>query len=255
MPKANVPVLKEATPKKKPNKKIVGILILLFLSLLCVLFFRSSLSEVSEVTFKGNTYTTSAELLEISGIKAGDAFFGVSTKDVHELLLQVPSIEKVTVNKSFPGLIEIEIKEYALSAYQLTKDGKLIGLLGNGTKIDMGDASTSIDKPILTGWADNDPNLAKLCTALGQIPDDLTSQISEITPSPTVSYPDRIRMYTRSQFVVITAVSLLASKAEYMNAILEVQDPGTLKMLEADSYVPFDSSDAEEEGQNDTTHE
>lgn len=259
MPKANVPILKEVKPKKKSSKKVIGILILLFLSLLCVLFFRSSFSKISKISFQGNTYTSDAELLQISGLQVGAAFFGVSSDTMESKLIEVPSIERVEVDKSFPGLIEISVQEYPLAAYELNSDGQLKGLLENGTKIILEDGTRPIDKPILTGWKENDPILAKLCHALAQIPDQLTSEISEITPSPTLSYPDRIKMYTRSRFVVISAVSLLPSKAEYMNMILEVQDPGILKMLDADSYVPFslsgDDSGNDDEGQNDTTHE
>ncbi|MNE47075.1 hypothetical protein D3C80_1414530 [compost metagenome] len=53
-------------------------------------------------------------------------------------------------------------------------------------------------------------------------------------------------MYTRSRFEVISAISLFAEKAEYMNMILESQDPGMLTMLEADSYVPYSPSDSED---------
>lgn len=255
MPKANVPILKEPKPKKKSSKKILGILILLFLSLLCVLFFRSSLSKITKISFVGNSYTTNAELLQASQLKVGTAFFGVSANSIQSKLLELPSIQNVEVNKSFPGAIEIVVQEYSLSAYELTSTGQLNGLLANGTKIDLGNGSIPIDKPILTGWKGDDPNLAKLCSALSQIPDELISDISEITPSPTLSYPDRIKMYTKSRFVVISAVSLLPSKAEYMNMILEAQDPGTLKMLDADSYVPFNPAGSEDEEQNDTTNQ
>ncbi|MNI77224.1 hypothetical protein D3C73_1335030 [compost metagenome] len=52
-------------------------------------------------------------------------------------------------------------------------------------------------------------------------------------------------MYTRSQFEVISAISLLAEKAEYMNMIMESQDPGMLTLLDADTYVPYDTSNSE----------
>lgn len=91
----------------------------------------------------------------------------------------------------------------------------------------------------MTGWKENDPNLVKLCKTLSEIPGELTADISEIVPSPTLSYPDRIKMYTRSEFEVISAISLLPKKAEYLNEILQNQDPGQLKMLDADSYVPY----------------
>ncbi|MDN4070186.1 FtsQ-type POTRA domain-containing protein [Paenibacillus vini] len=255
MPKANVPILKEPKPKKKSSRKVAVVLFLLVLILLCVLFFRSSLSKISEIAFEGNLYQSDQELLENSGLKAGAPFFGTSASKIEDKLTKVPSIEEVTVDKSFPGSIKITVREYPVVAYELSAEGSLNGLLANGTKINLKNGSMPIEKPILTGWSGDDPNLAKLCATLAKIPDSLISEISEITPSPSVSYPDRIKMYTRSHFEIISAISVLPDKAEYMNLIMDSQDPGTLTLLEADSYLPYAPSGEETEGENDTTHE
>ncbi|AZK46892.1 cell division protein FtsQ/DivIB [Paenibacillus lentus] len=251
MSKANVPVLKQPKPKRKNSKKITGILILLCLSLLAVLFFRSSLSKISSITFEGSAYTSEEKLLEISGLELGAPFFGTSSETIAKRMKKIPSIEVAEVDKLFPGGIMIRIKEYPLAAYELTVDDGLKGLLANGTKISLGIGSMPMQRPILTGWREDDPNLAKLCEALAQIPEEQVSDISEIVPSPTLSYPDRVKLYTGSKFEVVTAISLLPAKLEYMNFILESQDPGILTMLEADSYVPYEPH----EEQNDTTHE
>ncbi|MUG88069.1 FtsQ-type POTRA domain-containing protein [Paenibacillus timonensis] len=255
MPKANVPVLKEPAPKKKSGRKIKTILILLFLALLCVLFFRSSLSKISVITFEGNTYTTEAELLGVTGLQVGSPFFAVSADHIARKLEDVSSVKQATVDKTFPGGVNIRIEEYPIAAYALTGEGKLQGLLANGTRIELKDGSMPVDKPILTGWKADDESLVKLCRTLSQIPDELTADISEIVPSPTLSYPDRIKLYTRSKFEIISATSLLAKKAEYMNEILQTQDPGKLTMLDADSYVPYSTAENENDGQNDTTHD
>ncbi len=255
MPKANVPVLKEPAPKKKSGRKIKTILILLFLALLCVLFFRSSLSKISVITFEGNTYTTETELLGATGLQVGSPFFAVSADHIARKLEEIPSVKQAEVDKTFPGSITIHIEEYPIAAYVLSEDGKLRGLLANGTRIDLKDGSMPVDKPILTGWKDDDEGLVKLCQTLSQIPDELTADISEIVPSPTLSYPDRIKLYTRSKFEIISATSLLAKKAEYMNEILQTQDPGKLTMLDADSYVPYSTTEDGDDGQNDTTHD
>lgn len=255
MPRNHVPVLKEPIPKKRSARKVGIILVLLFITLLCVLFFRSSLSKISEITIEGNTFATKEEILQSSGLKTGAPFFGTSSEKISRKLSKIPSIQEVIVDKSFPGKVHITIKEHALSAYELTPDGELKGLLANGTKIELVNGLMPIEKPILTGWKSDDDNLAKLCAALAQIPDELISDISEITPSPTLSYSDRIKMYTRSRFEVISTISLLPRKAEYMNSILQSQDPGKLTLLDADSYVPYNQSGTETEEQNDTTHE
>ncbi|MCK8487830.1 FtsQ-type POTRA domain-containing protein [Paenibacillus sp. MBLB2552] len=255
MSKANVPVLKEPAPKKKSGRKIKTILILLFLALLCVLFFRSSLSKISVITFEGNTYTTEAELLGVSGLQVGSPFFAVSADHIARKLEEIPSVQQAKVDKSFPGGVKIRIEEYPIAAYELTAEGILQGLLANGTRIELKDGSMPVDKPILTGWKADDESLVKLCRTLSQIPDELTADISEIVPSPTLSYPDRIKLYTRSKFEIISAISLLAKKAEYMNEILQTQDPGKLTLLDADSYVPYSAEEDANDGQNDTTHD
>jgi len=252
--KVNVPILKEPSPKKKSSRKIMVILILLFIAILCVLFFRSSLSKISDIKFEGNVFASEKEMLSISGLEIGAPFFGTSSDKVEARLAKLPSVETATVKKSFPGSVTITIKEYPLAAYQMTSDGSLKGFLANGTVIDLKNGTMPMEKPILTGWNSDDPNLGKLCTVLAQIPDSLTSDISEITPSPTLSYPDRVKIYTRSHFEVISAISLLPAKVEYMNMIFEVQDPGTLTMLEADSYVPYSQDESKDGSENDTTH-
>lgn len=256
MHKANVPVLKNPIPpKKKGGRKVAVILFLLVLVLLCVLFFRSSLSKISEITFEGNTYLSHEELLEIAGVQVGDPYFGTSNGKIEGRLAEVPSIETVTVDKSFPGKLHILVKEHPVVAYEFTDAGQLNGLLANGTKVPQMNGSTLMDKPILTGWDEEDPYLSKLCAKLAKISDILLLDISEIIPSPTVSYPDRIKMYTRSGFEVISSISVLQDKAEYMSMIMDSQDPGLLTLLEADTYVPFDGNEAENGDENDTTHD
>lgn len=124
-------------------------------------------------------------------------------------------------------------------AYELDQDGILEAILSSGAAVSVNETGIAVEKPILTSWGEDDPHKAKLCQALASIPNELTSDISEIVPSPTLSFPDRIKLYTRSHFEVITAISLLKDKVEYLNQVIETEEPGLIKMLEADSYVPF----------------
>ncbi|MBP1999226.1 cell division protein FtsQ [Paenibacillus shirakamiensis] len=258
MPKSNVPVLKKARPKMRTSRKIIGILFLLFLVLGAILFFRSQMSKISEISFQGSTYTTQEELLHKSGIAVGGSYFSISAETLSTRLKQIPSIDKVKVDKQFPGVIHISIVEYPAVAYSIGKEdinGSLQAFLANGTQVIIANTPSMLEKPILTNWGAKDANLAKLCAVLATIPKELTSDISEIVPSPTLSYPDRIKMYTRSHFEIITAISMLSSKVEYLNSIVESQQPGTLTMLDADSYVPFVPETKQEDPQKETTNQ
>jgi len=247
MPKTRLPLLKEDKPKKKMSRKITIILFLLFIALLAAIFFRSSVSRITEINFQGSKYSTEKELLDQSGLRVGGQFFAVSKGSIQESLMKLRTIQTVSVDKKFPGMITVHIEEFPSVAYELDRQGSLKAILSSGAAVPINETGITVEKPILTNWNASDPFKAKLCQALGNIPNDLTSDISEIVPSPTLSFPDRIKMYTRSHFEVITAISLLQGKIEYLNQVIETEQPGLIKMLEADSYVPFYTDNAEDE--------
>ncbi|AOZ91672.1 cell division protein FtsQ/DivIB [Paenibacillus crassostreae] len=240
MSKLIIPALKPNKPKRmKTSRKIILILMLLFVVILAVLFFRSPLSRISEIQFKGNTFTTREQMLLTGEFNVDGQFFGVSTSTLKQKLMTINSVQHVTVNKNFPGQIIIQIQEYPTVAYEVGERGTLMAILSSGAMIPVDSIGIAVEKPILTKWDPSDPFKLQLTQALGEIPNQLISDISEIIPSPTVSFPDRIKLYTRSKFEVITAVSILKDKVEYLNQVIETEEPGLITMLEADSYVPF----------------
>jgi len=247
MSKKHLPLLKEDKPKIKKSRKITAILLLLFIAILAVVFFRSSASRITQITFEGSKYSTQQELLAQSGLRIGGQFFAVSGDSVQDALLELNTIESVTVEKDFPGIIKIKVEEFPAVAYELDTKGDLKAILSSSAAVPINETGIAVEKPILTNWKATDPFRSKLCKVLASIPNELTSDISEIVPSPTLSFPDRIKMYTRSHFEVITAISLLSDKIEYLNQVIETEQPGLIKMLEADSYVPFYTETAEEE--------
>lgn len=255
MPKNQIPVLKEHRPKPKTGRKIVFILILLFLALLAVLFFRSPVSKVTEIHFTGNTFNTDKQLIEKTELSIGMQYFSVDIDKMKEHLTSIGTIESAEVDKQFPGVVNVTVEEYPTVAYELAKDGSLQAILASGKSIPVSASGIPVEKPILTQWDPKDPNKVKLSEVLADIPNSMTSDISEILPSPTPSFPDRIKMYTRSKFEVITAVSLLRDKVEYLNQVIEMEEPGVITMLEADSYVPFKPVNPDEEGQESSTQE
>ncbi|SMF88383.1 cell division protein FtsQ [Paenibacillus uliginis N3/975] len=248
MPKTQIPVLKEDRPKPKTGRKIIFILMLLFLALLAVLFFRSPVSKVTEIHFTGNTFNTDKQLMEKSELAIGMQFFSVDADKVKERVTSLGTIETAEVDKKFPGVVNVTVVEYPTVAYELAKNGSLQAILASGKSIPVSASGIAVEKPILTQWDPKDPNKVKLSEVLADIPNSMTSDISEIIPSPTPSFPDRIKLYTRSKFEVITAVSLLRDKVEYLNQVIEMEQPGVITMLEADSYVPFKPENLDEEG-------
>lgn len=233
-----MPVLREPVKKRRGGRKLLAVLVLLFIVILGVLFFNSSISKVSTVTVEGPKYLKAADIRAVAGIAAGDSFFATSKGAIEARIRKLKPIEEVHVTKSFPGKVTISVKEYEAVAYSLSNKGVMTAVLANGAAIPTG-TDPIVDKPVLSGWKDNDPVLAALCKVLATIPEEALSDFSEISPDPSLSYPDRIQIYTRTRFEVITAVSLLAEKIATMNAVIEIQPPGIITLLLADKYAPY----------------
>ena len=243
---AGMPVLREPAPKRKGSRKLLFVVILLFFTLLSVLFFNSSISKISEIQVLGTMYADEDAVIREAAIEAGDPFFRSTSAAIAARVEKLTQVESATVEKKFPGVVIINVKEYPAVAFELTSQGEVVALLSNGTQaVARGDGMIIADKPVLTGWTDNDPVKIELTKRLGEIPSKQLADLSEIIPIPSKAYPDRIRIYTRTKFEVITAVSVLSDKIESLNAVIETQAPGKITMLLADTYVPFPSEESE----------
>lgn len=240
-----MPVLREEKKRSRSSRKLLFFLLLLFITLLAVLFFRSSLSEIARIEITGQSALAPEEIGQASGVVVGDNFFGFRSASVEERIRQLPAVEGVIVRKKFPGLLKIEVSEYPQVAFQVNASGGRELLLANGLAVPAKDASLVTDKPILSGWRDDDPWKTQLCEALRRIPDNLLAEISEIKPSPTNVYEDKIKMYTRSQFEVYTTVKYLPDKIKYLEEMMQMMDEqkvdsGVLELLEANTFIPFE---------------
>lgn len=145
-----MPVLKEPTPKRKGNKKLLAILFLLFISLLAVLFFNSSISKVAEIQIDGNRFATKEEIGQAAAVLVGDAFFRTSTETIEARIRTLPQVNEATVVKVFPGVIKMTVKEYPVVAFELSEEGGMTALLSNGANVDASnDTLLLVDKPVL----------------------------------------------------------------------------------------------------------
>lgn len=186
---------------------------------------------------------------QASQIAVGDRFFAVSSRTIETRIASLPMIKTASVKKHFPGIIRITVQEFPKVAFQLGADGKKQAVLADGAVVELpAGSSIPLDMPILTGWTDGDPNKAALCKVLGEIPESALSDISEIKPDPSEPYPDKIKLYTRSQFEVYTTIAYLPEKIDNLPAyIASLQEDhitsGIIKMLEVEYHAPFEPSE------------
>jgi len=245
-----IPALKKEAevPRTRRRKKLLRLVIALAVIVLIVMFFRSTLSKISEIQITGQEFASREEVEQALGISPGDSFFYPSTGKLKSRLDSVKPIESVRIVKHFPGVLRVEIKEYPQVAVQLASDGNMSAILSNGLMLPMPEGKL-LDKPILSGWKPADGNLASLCQVLSGLPGYLMADLSEIQPDPSTSYPDRIKVYTRSRFEVTTTIGLLKDKIAYLSDIVQNREPGKIIMLEADTYLPYSAENVTDEAE------
>lgn len=240
-----MPVLREEKKAGRSSRKLIVFLVLLFVTLLAVLFFRSQLSKIATIQIVGNIAVSSQEIGQAAGVASGDSYFGFRESTIEERVKALPAVEDAAVSKSFPGTLRIEVSEYPRVAFQIKPSGEKEVLLSNCLAIPVTDRGIVVDKPVLSGWSDDDPWKQKLCETLRTIPDKTISEISEIKPSPTRTYEDKIKMYTRSQFEVYTTVTYLPEKMLYLAEMIDQMaekdvHSGVFELLEANTHIPFE---------------
>lgn len=257
-----VPALPVPKPRMRTNRKLLWFLILFFLTVLIILFFQSSLSRISQIEVDGNELLAPDTIGQASQLNVGDRFFAVSSSTIQQRITKVPMIKNAVVKKHFPGVIHIQVEEFPKVAFQIDADGRKQAVLADGAVIQLpAGSSIPLDMPILTGWTDTDPNKAALCKALSEIPKNALSDVSEIKPDPSESYPDKIKMYTRSQFEVHTTIAYLPDKIDnlpgYIAGLLEDHiTNGVITMLEAEYHTPFATNgDAKTDSKSDSKSE
>ncbi|WP_164821270.1 cell division protein FtsQ/DivIB [Paenibacillus koleovorans] len=241
-----MPVLREQKPpRKRSSRKLLWFLFLLFIVLLAVLFFRSSISKVETIDITGEELLQEDAIRQALGVAPGDHFFGFRSAALENRIERLPIVQEAHVTKRFPGLVRIQVQEYGRVAYEFSSEGKLTALLANGLVVPSASQAFQPDKPILTGWGQDNAWKLKLCQALAAIPQELLLEISEITPSPSATYEDKIKLYTRSQYEVYTTVTYLPDKLPYLEQIIGMMkekdvESGVFELLEADRHVPFE---------------
>jgi cell division protein FtsQ len=192
----------------------------------------------------GNAYVDRADIEAALDVRLEDQFFLVSAKAIEDDVEQVEGIRSVLVDKTFPGKITIRIAEYPAVAWEYNEDGSESVVLSNGLSLPQRERAIPPNLPILSGWDASDPVRVRLAAVLAKIDPHHLADVSEILPFPSASYPDRVKIYTRSKYEVITAVQYMEEMLPALdNVILDLKQagdgPGTLTMLEAISYSPF----------------
>jgi cell division protein FtsQ len=207
-----IPHLREERRKKAANKPLLLLVFIFFIVVLLVLFFRSSISKLQSVSVTGNQYTTTDEIIKDSGLSFNMQFLFIDKARVAGSILQTnPAVQSVDVIKSFPGKIELDIKEKPRVALLMDKTGRLYPVTSTGSVLlNHPVTENAVDKPIIRNWT-NPAQLSQMAAQLYKTQPAVSQMISEISNSPQDT--QRLILFMKDGFEVHTA---LPKFADYM---------------------------------------
>ncbi|MDR6224795.1 cell division protein FtsQ/DivIB [Desmospora profundinema] len=229
--------LRSPTRSRKPPSFVAILFILLFfLGTLIILFLESPLGEIRDVRIKGNHMVTEEELLQLARLEKGSSYFHWDGGEAERRIAALPEVREAVVTKTFPGTVDIEVKESHRVAFWV--EGSLAyPVLGNGEILKDRPWSGNLDKPLLRGWEKRgewDPALAR---GLADLPKRIQADLSEIRPGEDSTYPDLVRVYTRNHHVVRVRIRDFGEKIPYYS-MFRNRPPGTLNLLESTWFEP-----------------
>lgn len=252
MSSEKIPVIPQRKVERKSKRSRRMIVFLFFTTVFLIVFFNSDLSKVTHIEIEGLSYMKSSEIEAVLDVSVGDSFFLVKRDALQRNVDNLSAVQKASVEKKFPGTIIIQVEEHPAVAVQYESNGEARIVLSNGERIAIQENGVPLHVPILSGWDVEDPMWIRLCETLAEIPTPYLADVSEIIPIPTPSYPDKLQIFTRSKFEVITAISYLSDMMSVLdNVILELKQDGVktgrVTMLETITWNSFAVEQGEEE--------
>ena len=124
------------TRKKKKNNSATGILVFLFAAAVFLLLSTTVFFNVEHITVSGASNYTADEIIEASGIKAGDNLVRTSTdKCASQIESRLVYIENAKVTRSFPSTLVINV-EASVPAANFVCDDYILLISGGGKVLD-----------------------------------------------------------------------------------------------------------------------
>lgn len=124
------------TRRKKKNSNAMGIIVFIIAAAIFLLLSTTVFFNVEHITVEGASNYTAEEVIEASGIKAGDNLVRTSTDKCADLIeSRLVYIENATVTRSFPNTMVINVEASVPAANFICDDYTLL-ISGGGKVLD-----------------------------------------------------------------------------------------------------------------------
>lgn len=170
----------EGTARPGRNKKVflAAVAALGVLAVLVVVAYFVPLLSVKEVKVEGAQHADPAAVSESAEISAGDNMLRVDTAGAAQRVSQVPWIDKVTVSRSWPNTISIEVVENKAVGYVM--DGDTPNAVSADGRVFLQGAQPEGVPEFERAKLEDTAAIAAAAEAVAALPDDLRGQLERV---------------------------------------------------------------------------
>lgn len=247
-----IPKLKQSR-RKKANRRLIIYLTILFLLIAVVVYLQSPLSDVREITVKGEQNVAASEIKELAGITNDANFWKIDTDSIENSLEAHKEITAATVSRQFPDHVTIQVKEAERIGY-VKQNGEFTPILENGKKLSSNTEIPSGDAPILVGFT-KPTYLKEMSKELKELPQSVFNLISEIHWEPEEGNPYQIRLYMNDGYQVLASIRNFSSKMPVYPSIVSQLDEGAEGIIHINVGAYFEAYNTPEKENGDGDEE
>lgn len=224
-----IPTLKERR-RRRTNKKFSILLFLFVSTLLVVLYFQSSYSQVQTITLDGASLVPKEQYIEQISLEIGDSMWGFREKNLEELLKQNKWVKAVTVKRKWLTEVEIQIEEYKQIGY--VEDGDFLRItLENGEIMDPDGQVLPLEGPILSGFDDEKIRL-RLIKELKNLNSEVLLTISQINYTPNENDKHSIQVFMNDGNEVQAMIPSFSEKMNFYPFIFSQLEPAVKGIID-----------------------
>lgn len=234
-----IPKLREQR-RQKSNRRFILYIMIFFILILTVIYFKSPLSLIGTISVKGNYFVSKKEIMTHSGITKGTHLWDLKLHSAEQSVEKIPAIKSVKIKRRFPNKIVINVEERHRVGY-VKSDSNYIPILENGSFLTASSKTLPIDAPILINWKKGDA-LNKFAKELSQSKQDILSEISEVYYTPTKDDKEAITLYMNDGNKVLADISNFNQQMAYYPEIvarIKNNKKGTVNVRVGMSFTPY----------------
>ena len=174
--------------KYKRTKTFCFVLaIVLSLTIVGLIYYYSSSSNVYAVRVDGNVYLKDSDIVDLSGLSDEDKFLLVNPRLIEKRILENKAIKECSVELLDKNLVKINVEEYKMIAYTFLK-GECVIILENNERIVVDGSNIYLinNIPLIEGFTNDD--LVLIEKNLKDVDYKMINEISEIHYYPELKY-------------------------------------------------------------------